>query len=253
MLLGLGCAALGATRLLARQRGALPFLVAGLAATVIVRPHVTALVCAGLVAAYVVRRDTAHDAYLGPLAKPVGVLLLGVVLAVVVQQAQGYFGVEGQDAGAGAETVLDNAADRTSTGGSDFEAVNARSVTDVPAAVVAVMFRPFPWEVNNAQALIASLEGLTLLALLLGSRRRLAAMRHLVRRQPYLALVTVYTLLFCVAFSSFGNFGIITRQRVQLLPFALVLLALPRTTHTFDNVSVTSTESANRQRYALSS
>ena len=29
------------------------------------------------------------------------------------------------------------------------------------------------------------------------------------------------------AFSSVGNFGIITRQRTQVFPFVLVLLALP--------------------------
>jgi hypothetical protein len=39
--------------------------------------------------------------------------------------------------------------------------------------------------------------------------------------------VVVYGLLFVVAFSSIGNFGIIARERVQLLPFFLVLLAAP--------------------------
>ena len=230
MLLGLGCASLGAARLLTRRSGAVPPLVVGLVATVIVRPHVSALLCAGLVGAYVLRRDSRSDPYLGPLAKPLGVLVLCVIMAVVVQQAQGYFKVDDQAATDGAETVLDEAADRTDTGGSDFEAVNARSITDVPAAIVAVMFRPFPWEVHNGQALLASLEGLAILFMLLRSVRRLSGIGRLARRSPYVVLVVVYSLLFCVAFSSFGNFGIITRQRVQLLPFALTLLALPAAT-----------------------
>jgi hypothetical protein len=37
----------------------------------------------------------------------------------------------------------------------------------------------------------------------------------------------VYGLLFIVAFSSIGNFGILARERCQLLPFFLVLLAVP--------------------------
>ena len=37
--------------------------------------------------------------------------------------------------------------------------------------------------------------------------------------------VAIYALLFCLAFSSIGNFGVLARQRVQLLPFLLALLA----------------------------
>jgi hypothetical protein len=226
MLLGLGLAALGSARLLARVRGALPPLVLGLAATTIVRPHVTALIFAGLLAAYVLRRGPAESSLIGPMAKPLGVVVLLVVMAVIVGQAKSYFGVE-DEAGTGATTVLDEASRRTDTGGSQAEAVGARSITDAPAAVIAVLFRPFPWEAHNVQALIASVEGLAILWLLLGSVRRLGAVPRLTRDRPYVMLALVYTLLFCMAFSSLGNFGILTRQRVQLLPIALVLLALP--------------------------
>lgn len=228
MLLGLGVAAFGAARLIARQRPALPYLAAGLTATAIVRPHVTALVCAGLVAAYTLRRSPRTRPLIGPLAKPLGLMALLLIMAVIVQQAQTYFGVE-DEPGTGATTVLDNTAEQTDDGGSSFEPLNARSVTDIPAAVVAVLFRPFPWEAHNAQALLSSLEGLVLLFLMVGAGRRLSRLPQLVRRRPYVVLVLVYVVLFCVAFSSFGNFGILTRQRVQLLPFALMLLAIPRT------------------------
>jgi hypothetical protein len=36
-----------------------------------------------------------------------------------------------------------------------------------------------------------------------------------------------YTLLFCLVFSAFQNFGILARERVMVYPFVLVLLALP--------------------------
>jgi hypothetical protein len=34
-------------------------------------------------------------------------------------------------------------------------------------------------------------------------------------------------MMFVIAFSSIGNFGIMTRQRTQVFPFVLVLLCLP--------------------------
>jgi hypothetical protein len=39
--------------------------------------------------------------------------------------------------------------------------------------------------------------------------------------------VLVYAAGFVVAFASIANFGILARERVQLLPFFLVLLAVP--------------------------
>lgn len=59
------------------------------------------------------------------------------------------------------------------------------------------------------------------------------------RRAPYLAFVATYRLLFIIAFSNFGNFGILARQRAQLLPFVLVLLAIDRR-----DVKATDTEGA---------
>jgi hypothetical protein len=227
MLMGLGAAALGAARLLARRPRPYPLLVLGLAATTLIRPHITVLVCIGLVAAYVFRPRAERRPLFGPLGKPVGVLVLLVISVVVVVQAGQFFGVEDEGV-SGVTEVLDEAAEQTGQGGSSFEAVNARSLADVPAAVMAVLFRPFPWEANNGQALVAALEGMAMLALFALSVPRFAALPALMRRHPYLVLVAVYTLLFCVAFSSFGNFGILTRQRIQLFPFALVLLALPR-------------------------
>jgi hypothetical protein len=39
--------------------------------------------------------------------------------------------------------------------------------------------------------------------------------------------VFAYTGLFIIAFSSVSNFGLLARQRVQLMPLFLVLLSLP--------------------------
>ena len=47
------------------------------------------------------------------------------------------------------------------------------------------------------------------------------------RRQPYVAYCVGLIVAFIYAFSSFSNFGILARQRCQMLPFFLALLCLP--------------------------
>jgi hypothetical protein len=48
------------------------------------------------------------------------------------------------------------------------------------------------------------------------------------RRQPYVALAMTFAGVFVIAFASFPNFGLLARERVQLLPFYLVLLSIPK-------------------------
>ena len=47
-------------------------------------------------------------------------------------------------------------------------------------------------------------------------------------RRPYVAFALVYTFAFIYAFSSLGNFGILARQRSQLLPVLFVVLCIPK-------------------------
>jgi hypothetical protein len=87
--------------------------------------------------------------------------------------------------------------------------------------------RPFPFEAHNRTAQIASFEGVLILLLILASLARLRGLVSTVSRRPYVMLAAVYCTGFIIAFSNFSNFGILTRQRAQLLPFIAVLLALP--------------------------
>lgn len=227
MMLTLGLSAYGVARVLAHRRGGYLLLAAGLAGAGMVRPHLSLLVAAALAVAYILRRPRTVSA-LGPVVKLLGLVTVGAVLALTVRQTEAFFGV--QDEGATAVTdVLDETAKNTAQGGSEFDAPNARSLGEVPSAIVAVLFRPFPFEAHNIQARIASLEGVALLALFALSWPRLRSIPRHLRSHPYVAFAVVFAVLFCVAFSSIGNFGILTRQRVQLLPLAVVALAMPAT------------------------
>lgn len=225
MTLCLGLSAYGAARLLARRRAGTLLLAVGVAGVSLVRPHMAVLLVGGVLMGYLCRPYSRRGLF-GPVVKAAGLLTLTVAAAVVVSNAERFFGVDSSaDRSVGA--VLDDTVARTQQGGSSFEATPVSSPADLPMATVSVLLRPFPWEATSLQALVAAAESMLLLGLCWLSRRRLLALPGLLRRQPYVAFAVTYTLLFIVAFSSFANFGILTRQRVQVFPLVLVLLALP--------------------------
>ena len=229
MLFTLGLAAFGTARLLTGRpwRGmALAGVAMWLAA--IVRAHVSGMVVLGLVVAYLFARPPRRLGALGPAMKMVALAALLVVAVGLLGRTQSYLLEKGIDPQDGVTGVLAETGRRTSQGGSGFEAPSTgASLAKLPFAAVTILFRPFLFEVHNAQAAITALESTLLLALVLARRRAIwQAVRHL-RRYPYVAFILVYSALFVVAFSSIGNFGILARERTQLLPFFLVLLAVP--------------------------
>jgi vacuolar-type H+-ATPase subunit H len=75
---------------------------------------------------------------------------------------------------------------------------------------------------------VTALEGTFLLLFSIVRIRWLVAAVKSSRRQPYVAFALLYTLLFVVGFSTVANFGLLARERVQLLPMYLVLFTIPR-------------------------
>ena len=226
MTLTLGLVALGAAKLLTHARGGFVLLALGFAGATMVRPHVSALLLAALSIAYVLRRNPRGGSPLRPLFRMVGLASLLVAGVVVLSQAERVLGVDEFNS-TSVEQVRLKAEGQTTQGGSAFRASPVRSPADFPRAAFSVMFRPLPTEVTNGQSLIAAMEGMLLLSLFVLNWRRLFRMGQSVFSNAYIAFALAYSVLFIYAFSSFGNFGIITRQRVQLLPFALIALAIP--------------------------
>lgn len=227
MCLGLGVCAYGSARILTGSAGGLLALAWGLLALGMVRPHVAALVIASLLAAYVLRRSPKSSSGLAPVAKLLGVLVLGGVLVLAVGQLESFLGVDAFDRES-IELTLDEVTSQTGQGGSFVEDTQTDlSPIRLPQAFLNVVFRPFPWEANNLQSLLASAETVVLLGIFAASWRRLAGATKAALENPYILLCVCYTLLFVYVFSSFANYGILVRQRVQVLPFVLVLLAMP--------------------------
>jgi hypothetical protein len=225
-LLSIGIVAYGTARILARRPGGLTAVIIGMAACTIVRPHVSAILFCGIIVAVFLRRG---GGLAGSAKKWIAVFVLIVIGSIVIGRAKHFFGVETLNS-ASVTQVLDNAQTRSSVGHSTFTAAPVHNPLDLPKATASVLYRPFPWEAHNAVNIIASLEGVYLIGLTVFSWKRLVRLPYWFFRAPYVAFAVVYSLLFIVAFSHIGNFGILARQRTQLFPFALVLFAVPPTT-----------------------
>jgi hypothetical protein len=228
MMLALGVAALGAARALSGKawRG---LLLAGLGMwmAALVRPHIAGLMAVGLAVAYLFRRPREELRQLAPVAKTLSMIVVAVVAVIVVVRAERFLREVGVETEEGVAGVQRSITVRTSEGGSFFAPSILQSPTQAPLAVLTVMFRPLPHEAHNAPSFAASVENSFLLLLtLIRIPWAFAALRS-IRRQPYIALAIVYTVIFIVAFSSFANFGNLVRQRVQVLPFFVALLCIP--------------------------
>lgn len=233
MLLTLGVTANGAARLLKQRQGGLALLVAGIGGQLLVRPHIAVLVVGALVVAYLIRRRPARLAALGPIKSALTWTALGLATLLVIGRVQSFFGADSFSTEA-ATTILSETERRTGQGGSaiEYQEMSQPTVTldplDLPWSIVTVLYRPFPFEAHNFQALLAAAEGLLLLALTMWAWRRLRTIPGRLRSDPYMTWCFCYVLLFCYAFGHILNFGILTRERVQVFPLVFVLLALPR-------------------------
>ena len=239
----LGLASYGAARALRTQRFGYVLIGLGIAGIFAIRPHMAALFAVSLAVAFFVRfRDP--DVRIGLVRGVIGVLVVAVGMAYVLINFSDEMGPGHSEGLAATERVrsstddlLERTHDRTSRGGSEFDSRPVRNPIDFAHALVTVPFRPFPFEAHNLQAQLASLEGLLLLTLMVASIPRLARFGRNILKQPYVMMATVYTAGFVVAFSNVANFGILTRQRAQLLPFLVVLLSLPIGRRRADNGS----------------
>ncbi len=227
MLFTLGIATVGAARILTRKSRGYPLLAIGLLGAGMVRPHIALLVCLALAVAYLRRERPVWARVFGPVPQFIGLVAVAVFAVVALNYTKAYFNVaEESTVASSADEILELAANRTETGGSEFEAEPVTSPADVPRAVATVLFRPFVFEAHNLPSLLAAIETTGLLALALWSAPRWRTSLRLIFTSPYIRFAAVYTILFIVAFGAIGNFGILARQRVQMLPFFLIFLAL---------------------------
>ncbi len=222
----LGVTSYGAARVLT---GSIPagvaMFAAGLTGVSALRPHVALTMFCGVSLAAAVGRSSRP----GVKASSLRLILFGSLLVVGLSLASStasFFGVDRLDL----ETVnatLNSAEGRTSEAGSSFTPVTMSNPANAPLAIATVLFRPFPFEASSPVSVATAFEGVFIFGLACRSWRRLRSLPRTMRRQPYVAYCVGITLTFIYAFSAFSNFGILARQRSQVLPFFLALLCIP--------------------------
>ena len=229
MTLFLGATALGAAQLLSGRFRGMIILGAGLWGAAIVRPHMALIVAAALAVAtaIAVLRGAGSSELRQRSRLSSAVLLIGLVLAgsTLIGVAEQFFGVESLNTETAREK-LDETTRRSAESGSAFTGFSPNNPVGFVLSGVTVLFRPFPIEARNPQALLTSLEGTALLGFCGLSLRRFVRLPSDALRRPFVAFALVYVFAFIYAFSSLHNFGILARQRSQLLPVLFVLLCI---------------------------
>ncbi|MGH3975730.1 MAG: hypothetical protein ACRDS9_20720 [Pseudonocardiaceae bacterium] len=234
MTLCMGLALLGAARLLSSTtRWILPLLT-GLGGTALVRPHITALLVVALLAGVLVRR-TVNATLLSPIVHAATVGVLVIVGAVVLSHAASFLKLDTLSIESVTQVLNKTQQNTSDIGQSTFAAYAVNSPLNLPGALVTVLFRPFPWEATSLVILASSVEGSLLIAFIALSWRRWRQAPRLLRRYSYLMLALIAILLFVIAFSTLGNFGLLVRERVMIFPLVLVPLCLARRISTTTN------------------
>jgi hypothetical protein len=230
MLVGLGVLALAASKFLSGQ-----FLVAALIGTAggwlvwVVRAHLLAMVVLATAVAFLFGRIRKKSGKASITSRPLGMIVLGFLIVFTVTQAMDSIGLQDLSQSS-IETELDVQTAKTQQGNSKIEhAPNTLSPLSVPQGAVTVLLRPFPWEAESSFQLLSSAESAFLMVLMVLRFRSLRDSLRRCRTTPFLLYCWILILLYCVAFSSFANLGLLTRARSLVLPAVYVLIAVDPT------------------------
>jgi hypothetical protein len=201
------------------------FLAAGLTAVVMIRPHVALTVFAGMVLAALLYKPIKASP-LNPIVRVITFGILFVTMLILVSQTQQFLGVDTLNQETVNTTLSDAEGRTTKDAGSTFTPVTVNSPIDFPYAFLTVIFRPWPFEANNGQSLATAAEGVFLIWYIFRHRRRLLGLPRALRREAYTAYCLGIVVTFVYGFSAFSNFGILARERCQVMPFFLALLCV---------------------------
>jgi hypothetical protein len=195
----------------------------------VVRPHLLGLVALAAAAAFVIGRSPRKaraSSATSSLVKPIGIVIVVFIAVFAVSAGANSLGLPSLSLGS-VQAELDATTASTQQGSSAFDpGQNSLSPLRLPQGMVTVLLRPFPWEVDSALQVLASLEGVALAAFIIWRRKSLAiSLRH-IRTTPFLFYCWTLTILYAVTFQAFANFGLLDRQRALVLPALYVLLCL---------------------------
>jgi hypothetical protein len=151
--------------------------------------------------------------------------LLVVLSVVTIKSSQAY--IHSDDPIAAFETQQSQEFS-TNGGGSNFTAANPFTLQGLPVAIVTVNFRPLPWEAGGALPAIAALEGVLLIAIVIRRRSLIWQGLKAWRTNGMVITALLAWFSFSIILASLPNFGLLARQRTQVLPYLFMLICMVR-------------------------
>ena len=218
MYMSMGLAASGAARVLAHQRGGAILLVLGTIVGIYVRPQELLLLIGAFAVAGVFRRANRARTWRGLRRLAVMGLQAALLLAAV--------SLSQQLAKHGA-AVFDLTTVAKNNAGQHSSLVYHPGPAGYPKDIYTVIFDPLPFNAHGKTQYVAAFENTVLIVLILMSLRRIRKVPRAALTRPYVLMCLLYSIAFPYAFAALNNLGLIDRERVLLLPFLLVLFAIP--------------------------
>ncbi|MDP9243292.1 MAG: hypothetical protein M3O84_08980 [Actinomycetota bacterium] len=197
----------------------------GLTVVALIRPPIAASEAVAAAAAFLLRPARARAPQVQALLWLLFVPVLSVAAFTIIRSSQAYIRHDSPVEAFEAQQT----SDFNSSGGiSDFTAISPFTAKGFPLAIVTVNFRPFPWEAGGLLPAVAAMEGIVLAGVLFLNRRAIfAGLRHW-RSNGMVILAVGSFLSISVILSALSNFGLLARQRTQVLPFLFMLPCMVR-------------------------
>jgi len=111
------------------------------------------------------------------------------------------------------------------SGGAVFQGINLNNPLDYLMTPINILFRPFPWEAHNLQALMEGLSGVFILFLIIWRIKNLGRAIAASISNTYLRYVLIYSIVFVIIFAAITNFGTLARERVMMQSFFFMLVS----------------------------
>lgn len=205
----------------------------GLLITAIIRPHIGLVETTAMAVAYLwgLTQKSRGSAPMKVLRIAALVGLVGFLYPLTLKLT----GLSEDVSAEGVEQYMQANSDANAkAGGSVVEVQVAPGIGGViralPRGVVRVLLEPFPWQIRNVNSALAALENLFIAGLLIRYARHVRGMLREVIRNSYFLFSGFLAFGLILLFMFVPNLGLLSRQRVQMLPFLLALFVAAETT-----------------------
>lgn len=199
----------------------------GLSLVALIRPHIATFMMLSLGVAYLpfLFRSVQNPQHL--LSWLVGGSIVVIMGVYILQSGTEFLQTRGLEelSEAGVEQYYYDRQAAGYGGGSGFVPTVVFGVAGIIGAPVIVLLRPFPWEAHNPQALMTSLESMLWLSVFIFRGKVFIARIRTIATDPLVAFCLVFSFIMILALTTMGNWGLLARQRVSLLPFLWILFA----------------------------